>query len=145
MVSSSLRFAAILAASLVSGCSDDGSDGADTPTDVPLSFAADIHPILVMKCSDSSSQCHSATTRGPFQPGHAAPDTDDAYAQVTSTGVSGQLIYERILARVTTTGATSMPPPYANPPCEGAVGAPGCITEAELAKIQAWVDQGAPP
>jgi hypothetical protein len=54
-----------------------------------------------------------------------------------------ELVYERILARITSETA-SMPPDYANPPCSGMIGAPGCITDAELALIQEWIAQGTP-
>ena len=147
---------------LVVGCSDDGSNdgggaagtsagaagtggGAAGAGGGPVSFAADIHPILVLKCSDQASQCHSSPNNGPFQPGHGATSADVAYAETQELSGAGEPIYERILERVTTEGPMSMPPPYANPPCEGEVGAPGCLSEAEVALLRAWVEQGTPP
>ncbi len=149
-------FALLAVAGILSGCSDDdsssegpstagtaGSGGGGSGADA-VSFAADIHPILTLRCSDQASQCHSAD-RGPYQPGHAAPDVDAAYAATQGQGSTGEPVYERMLARVTADGPTSMPPPYANPPCEGAIGTPGCLSEAELALLEAWIEQGAPP
>jgi hypothetical protein len=151
--------AIVVAAALLFGCSDDSSNdaasgaggggtggGAGAGGGVgTVSFAADIHPILVLKCSDQASQCHTSINNGPFQPGHAAPDVDDAYEETQEPSSGGEPIFERMLARVTTDGPMSMPPPYANPPCEGEIGSPGCISEAELALLQAWIDQGTPP
>jgi hypothetical protein len=152
-------WAIVVAAALSFGCSDDASNdavgGAGTGGGGgaagagggigAVSFAADIHPILVMRCSDQASQCHTSINNGPFQPGHAATNVEDAYEETQEQSGSDELIYERMLERVTTDGPMSMPPPYANPPCEGRVGAPGCISEAELALLQAWIEQGTPP
>jgi hypothetical protein len=83
---------------------------------------------------------------GPFRPGHAAAETEAAYAATQQAGLNGQAVYERIIARVTSADpAQIMPPPYAEPPCEGAIGASGCLTEDELGLLRAWVAQGAPP
>jgi len=126
-------------------CSDDagGSGAGGTSASEPLGFAADIHPILLAKCSGSS--CHGISM-GPFRPGHAAPDVNEAYAETQRIGLMQQPVYERILARTSSEDpARVMPPPYAAPPCDGALGAPGCLTQGEFAQIQAWVDQGAPP
>jgi hypothetical protein len=108
-----------------------------------VTFAEDIHPILLAKCGDSD--CHSGS-RAPFQPGHGAADVDDAYEATQEIGVEDEPVYERILFRITTTvPGLMMPPSYAEPPCEGTIGAPGCISEDELELIQAWIDGGAPP
>jgi hypothetical protein len=129
-------------------CSDDsGSDAGGgaggTGSPEPISFAADIHPILLAKCS--GTRCHGMPM-GLFLPGHAAVDGDAAYAATQQEGLNGQAVYERILARVSSVDpAQMMPPPFAMPPCEGAIGAPGCVTEGELELLEAWVDQGAPP
>jgi hypothetical protein len=140
----------IVAGALAFGCSDDASDdgaggGAGGSADGAVSFAADIHPILVLKCSDQSSQCHSSPNNGPFQPGHAATAAAVAYAEAQELSSSGEPIFERMLERVTTEGPSSMPPPYANPPCDGEVGTPGCLSEAEVALLRAWIEQGTPP
>lgn len=144
--------ACAVVAALSLGCSDDSGDpaegggaGGSGGADGPVSFAADIHPILVMKCSDQASQCHSSPNNGPFQPGHANVSATVAYAQTQMPSGGGEAIYERMLERVSAEGPLSMPPPYANPPCEGEIGTPGCLSEAELALLRAWVDQGAPP
>jgi hypothetical protein len=144
----------VVVAALALGCSDDSTNegpnggGAGAGGGGPagaVSFATDIHPFLLVKCSDQASQCHSSPNNGPFQPGHAATSASVAYAETQELSSAGEPIYERMLARVTADGPMSMPPPYANPPCEGEVGAPGCISEAELALLQAWIDQGTLP
>lgn len=145
----------------VFGCSDDAGDGtasagaggsagaaggggAAGSGAEAVSFAADIHPILSMKCS--GSDCHGRDQGSTLQPGHGAADVDDAYDATQDVNLMGQPIYQRILARVTSADPrTMMPPNYANPPCSGVIGAPGCISEAELALLQAWVAQGALP
>lgn len=126
-------------------CSDDsGAGGAGGTSSIgAVGFATDIHPILVAKCSGST--CHTEDSR-PFRPGHAADDVETAYAATQAAGVDGAPVYERIIVRASSEDAVSiMPPEYADPPCLGAVGAPGCLTAQELATIQAWVAQGAPP
>jgi len=149
-----------VAGALAVGCSDDGSNAGDgggtggmggsagtggSAGDGAVSFAADIHPILVLKCSDQASQCHSSPNNGPFQPGHGATSADVAYDETQELSSAGEPIYERMLERVTTEGPMSMPPPYANPPCEGEVGAPGCLSEAEVELLRTWIEQGTPP
>jgi hypothetical protein len=130
--------AALLAAMLMFACSsDDGDSGPRTVT-----FTNDIHPILQMKCGGSGSGCHGVD-QAPIQPGHGAADVAAAYEATQEVGRMDELVYERILARITSETA-SMPPDYANPPCSGMIGAPGCITEAELALIQEWIAQGTP-
>jgi hypothetical protein len=119
-----------------------GDDEGGTPTE-PLSFAEDVHPILLLKCAGSG--CHSDDTG--FQPGHAAPVASDAYMVTQRLSSDGVPVYERILAR--TSGMDPygfMPPTTFGPmPCQGALGAPGCLTVAEYALIEEWVAQGAPP
>jgi len=106
-----------------------------------VSFATDIHPIFLAKCAGSG--CHSVAN--PYQPGHAAEDVNAAYAAATGVTASGDPVYERILARTSGDDPRgSMPPPYALTPCQGALGAPGCVTQAEFDLIQDWVDQGRP-
>lgn len=136
---------ALLAAMLMFACSSEDSDGSSEDPDdgpEPVTFAADIHPILQMKCSGAGSGCH-AVDQAPIQPGHAAADVDAAYEATQEVGTTGAPIYERILARVTNEAAM-MPPDYANPPCSGMIGAPGCLSEAELELIEAWIAQGTP-
>jgi hypothetical protein len=141
----------MVAAALVFSCSDDapgdgaGGTGGSGGPDGAVGFAADIHPILVLKCSDQASQCHSSPDNGPYQPGHGATSVAVAYAETQELSASGEPIYERMLARVTTEGPMSMPPPYASPPCDGEVGTPGCLSEAEVELLRAWIEQGTPP
>jgi hypothetical protein len=129
-------FAGALALSLSVGCSDDSEPGSGM--DAAPSFAADIHPILLAKCSGSG--CHSNPNM--FQPGHAAADVNEAYAATQATSASyGGPVYERILLRGSGTAAQGFMPPS----CSGPVGAPGCLTVEEVALIRDWVEQGAPP
>jgi hypothetical protein len=161
--------AALVAATFVLACSsddsDDGGGGASGGTGgtggtgggnggggaggmqmpAAVTFANDIHPILQMKCSGAGSSCHGVD-QAPYQPAHGSSDVDEAYEATQGDGVTGEPVYERILERITSDDPTSiMPPSYASPPCEGAIGAPGCITAAELALIEAWIEQGTPP
>jgi hypothetical protein len=139
-----------LAASwLALACGDDSSSDAGSPDagsagsgmggmgGDAVSFAEDIHPILLAKCSGSS--CHSAAN--PFLPGHAAPDVDDAYEATQSTSTLNGPVYERIAIRGSGASAAGFMPPS----CSGPVGAAGCLTEEELALIDAWVAADAPP
>lgn len=143
-----LRRVCWLVAALVACSDDSGSDGGGaaaggTRSTEPVSFATDIHPILLARCSGST--CHSSPM-GPFRPGHAASDIDAAYAATQQAGLNGQAVYERIIARASSADpAQLMPPSYAMPPCGGAIGAPGCLTEDELGLLEAWAAQGAPP
>jgi hypothetical protein len=104
-----------------------------------VSFAEDIHPILLAKCSGSGSGCHS--TANPFLPGHAQPDVADAYEATQSMSTLGVPVYERIAIR----GSGAGPAGFMPPSCSGPVGSEGCLTEEELALIQAWVAADAPP
>ena len=106
-----------------------------------VSFAEDIHPIFLAKCAGSG--CHSVAN--PVQPGHAAADVEDAYIAATGITSLSAPAYERILIRIASPDpATMMPPSYASMPCEGALGAPGCVTQVEFDLIQDWVEQGRP-
>jgi hypothetical protein len=137
----------LMVASLALGCSDEetpgGSGGMGGGGMGPaVSFAADIHPILLMKCG--AGECHGIDNL--FQPGHGSADVEVAYAATQRTS-AGAPVYERILLR--TSGMDEygfMPPETFGPmPCQGALDAPGCLTTAEWELIQAWVSQGAPP
>jgi hypothetical protein len=125
------------------GCSDDDMDtggmgGQGGSGAVAVTFTADIHPILQMKCG--LSNCHDQPN--PFIPGHGAADVNVAYMQATQIGSLNQPIYDRILIRAGSTDPLVMMPP--NPPCEGALGRPGCLTQDEYDLIKEWVDQGHP-
>ncbi len=135
-----LLAATLLPATLLFACSSDEGD-AEPSGPEPVTFSADIHPILQMKCGAGSS-CHGID-QAPFQPGHGATDVQEAYVATQGRGRMDEPVYERILARITSEAAM-MPPNYANPPCSGMIGAPGCITEAELALIEEWIAQGTP-
>ena len=122
---------------------DDGQGGSGGAPPA-VSFAEDIHPIFLAKCSGSS--CHS--NANSFIPGHGAEDVAVAYAEATRLSLMGEPVYDRILVRTNSPdAATMMPPPYApstpdRPACQGALGQPGCVTQAEFDLIQDWVDQG---
>ena len=117
-----------------------GSGGSGGSSAAPsVTFTKDIHPILQAKCGTSG--CHDMPNL--FMPGHGAADVNVAYTEATSMGSLGMPIYTSILARISSTMPGSiMPPTYATPPCEGALGAPGCVTQEEFDLIQEWVDQG---
>ena len=126
---------------MLSACSDAGDGGSGSAE--PVSFALDVHPILLAKCSGSS--CHGVPM-GPFRPGHAVADAAAAYEATQLQGLNGQPVYERILARTSSSEPNQiMPPPFASPPCNGVIGSPGCLTRDELRLIEDWVAQGAPP
>jgi hypothetical protein len=135
--------ASLALATLAFGCSGDSEEPGDAPSGPDMvTFTADIHPILQLKCGRSG--CHDGS-QVPTLPAHGAADLQEAYDATQATGLNGEPVYERILTRVSTTEpGFMMPPSYTNPPCSGVVGAPGCITEAELALIQEWIAQGAP-
>jgi hypothetical protein len=117
-----------------------GGSGGAPPSDV--TFTEDIHPILLAKCG--ASGCHDGANE-PILPGHGAADVEEAYEATQSLYQGGQPVYERILARITSTEpGLMMPPDFANPPCRGTIGTPGCITQAELDLIEAWIDAGTP-
>lgn len=146
--------AALIAAALCFGCSSDDSDdggngnggtgggsgGSGGQMPPAVTFTSDIHPLLLTKCG--GSQCHNGD-QAPFLPGHAAEDVMEAYQATQGTSFTGDPVYERILARVTDESAM-MPPDFANPPCEGVIGMGGCLSQAEVDLIAAWVEAGAP-
>jgi hypothetical protein len=124
------------------GAASDGAVGAADGGAGQLGFARDVHPIFLAKCAGAG--CHS--TGNAYQPGHASADVAVAYAATQGVTGDGAPVYARILAR--TSGKDprgSMPPPYATPPCQGAPGAPGCLTVAEFELIEAWVNSGMQP
>ena len=126
-----------LVASCALGCGGGDGDAEDAPP--PITFTKDIHPILVAKCGTSG--CHDMANL--FMPGHGSRDVNVAYEQATGVGSLGMPIYDRIIARVSSADPGSvMPPPYAVPPCEGAIGKPGCVTQDELDLIKEWVADG---
>lgn len=123
------------------GCGDDGGDGGPSngtggQGGAQVTFTRDVHPILVAKCGDSF--CHDSPDSG--LPGHGAADVDEAYEAVTGLSYAGGPVYERILVRVA--DPIAMMPPA--PRCNGGIGQPGCITQAELDVLEAWVAQGRP-
>jgi hypothetical protein len=154
--------AALVVATFVLACSSDDSDdagggasggsggasggsGGGMQMPAAVTFANNIHPILQMKCGGTGSMCHGID-QAPYQPAHGSSDVDEAYGATQEDGVTGDPVYERILERITSDDPVSiMPPSYASPPCQGAIGAPGCITAEELALIEAWIEQGTPP
>lgn len=106
-----------------------------------LTFTADIHPILLAKCG--ASDCHDGDQE-PFLPGHGAADVMDAYAATQAMSVLGGPVYERIQERINDESAM-MPPTFASPPCQGEIGTPGCLSQAEVDLIEAWIEAGTPP
>jgi hypothetical protein len=117
-----------------------GSGGSGMPMPPAVSFTEDIHPILQAKCG--ASTCHDGE-QAPILPGHGAADVQEAYEATQATSFTGEPVYERILERVTDETAM-MPPDFASPPCMGEIGTPGCLTQAEVDLIEAWIEAGAP-
>jgi hypothetical protein len=109
------------------GDAGDGDASSDGGLSGAVSFAADIHPIFVSRCNP----CHVDDTAGGHNVG--GPDVDAAYTDAVREA-------EDILVRVNGGG---MPPSYAEPPndCAGGPGDPGCVSVADFALIQTWVDQ----
>jgi hypothetical protein len=132
-----------LAVACLLGCGDEGDDessngqggGSGAPQ---VTFTDDVHPILVAKCGDSS--CHGSADS--FLPGHGVTDAAVAYQEVLDSSPAGGPVYERILVRINAEPNSIMPPTYAG--CGGAIGEPGCLTQAEYDIIEAWVEQGHP-
>src|SRR5687767_4208763 len=133
--------ASLAVASLTFGCSSVSDEPANPPSGPePVTFTADIHPILLAKCG-TSGFCHDGSTSA--LPAHGAADVQVAYDATQATGLGSERVYQLILTRLSTDNPDlMMPPSYADPPCSGVVGAPGCITEAELALIEEWIAQG---
>lgn len=106
------------------GLGDASTDGGISGT---VSFAADVHPILVASCGP----CHVTDSSGGHNVG--SEDVDAAYADAVEYGAA---ILER-------TNGGGMPPAYAAPPnnCAGGPGDPGCLSVQEYAQIQTWVAQ----
>lgn len=128
---------------LDAGAPDAGDAGGGAPADGGLgdastdggvsgvvSFASDVHPIFVARCTP----CHAPPT---MSGGHnvADEDVDAAYADAVQFSAS---ILER-------TNGGGMPPSYADPPNNCASGDgpgdPGCLTVEEYALLQTWVAQ----
>jgi hypothetical protein len=132
-----------LAVACALGCGDESGDGGSANGQGGgggdrVTFTEDIHPILVAKCGDA--MCHGDADA--FLPGHAVADAAVAYQEVLDTSPAGGPVYERILVRISAEPNAIMPPNYAG--CMGAIGAEGCISQAEYDLIDAWVDQGHP-
>jgi hypothetical protein len=128
-----MLWCSIAASSLACGGDNSGSE------DAQVTFTKDIHPILQMKCGKSS--CHDSANS--FLPGHGVADVNVAYTEATRIWSGGQPVYELILLRVASDNPSEiMPPTYAG--CDGKLGAPGCISQAEYDLIKEWVDEGHP-
>jgi hypothetical protein len=125
------------AGALDGGPSDAGGDGGDVLDDASVarrdlvSFATDIHPIFEMACGP----CHVELEYGGHNVGG---ELDRAYQQAVALG-------QTLVTRIAGGG---MPPPNAAPPNDcGAQGRgsepgdQGCLTVAEVALVQAWIDQ----
>jgi len=157
-------------AALWFGCSDDSSDGDDTTGGTSsggsagtnagtanagtsnagnggtgggdaVSFATDVYPLLRMRCGLSG--CHDGSS-APVLPAHGAADEAVAYEATQDISMIDNMtpVYRRILLRAS--GATDFG--FMPPDCgEGPIGAEGCLSQAEVDLIQAWVEQGAPP
>ena len=112
---------------VVTDAGDAGDAGDVEVAPAEVSFAAQIHPILRVRCAP----CHETQ----FEGGHnaASPDLDEAYGFSRNLG-------SRLTERINGGG---MPPSYAPPPqnCDGPPGSPGCVGVEEFALIERWVGQ----
>ena len=114
------------------GALDAGADASSDASASPgvVSFAADIHPIFEASCGP----CHVTDGSGGHNVGG---ELATAYADAVRAG-------QTLILRVDGGG---MPPPYAPEPnnCgdEGGdqPGDPGCLSVAQVALIQNWIDQ----
>jgi len=124
-------------AGLDGGLADAGdagdAEGGDASADLAdlVSFAADIHPIFEISCGP----CHVDLEYGGHNVGG---ELDAAYQQAVALG-------QTLVTRIDGGG---MPPSNAAPPNDcGAQGRgsepgdQGCLTVAEVALVQAWIDQ----
>jgi hypothetical protein len=102
----------------------DAGDGGPVVSNGPVSFAADIYPIVTANCVP----CHATDYSG----GHnvASPDEAEAYG-------FAQNLRGTILERV---NGGNMPPT-----CYGQPGDPNCLSVAEVDLIRRWSAQCYPP
>jgi hypothetical protein len=108
---------------------DDDEEPAGEPAEEPaaggdLSFATDIQPIFNVTCGP----CHAE--QGLYGVSIGDPDIETAYQSAVD-------LEDRVLDRI---GSGTMPPPCSG----GAPGDSGCITEEDLADVEAWYAAGAP-
>jgi cytochrome c553 len=96
----------------------------DPPAASALSFEDDIQPIFNQTCGP----CHAETGQSGVSIGD--PDIPTAYESAVN-------FEARVLARI---DIGTMPPPCLG----GAPGDPGCISEEDLADVEAWYAAGAP-
>jgi hypothetical protein len=92
-----------------------------------VGFAADIHPILAMRCGP----CHVTD----FSGGHNVASADLMEAYGYASELKG-IILERV-------NGGGMPPSEAG--CDGPLGSPGCVTQAEFELMERWAAQCFPP
>jgi hypothetical protein len=109
-------------------------DDDDDPPAAAVDFTQ-VFPVLVARCGG----CHGANAPGN-RPRFAQTGNEAASSMATQAiSPIGGPVSGRILLRAVT--ARNMPPA-----CNGAaLGSNGCISVAEGALLQAWVDQGAQP
>jgi hypothetical protein len=104
---------------------DDAPPAADdAPAAGALSFASDIQPIF-------------NTTCGPCHAGQATAGVDIGNSDIDVALESARDREDRVLARL---GAGTMPPGCGG----GSPGDPNCISEDDLADVEAWYEAGAP-
>lgn len=89
-----------------------------------VTFEADVFPILSTACAP----CHAGSTFGGNDVG--GPDLETAFDEASR-------VADRVVARISAGG---MPPACAG----GEPGDSGCVSEEDLATIEAWVEAGLP-
>jgi hypothetical protein len=102
----------------------DAGDGGPVVSNGPVSFAADIYPIVTANCVP----CHATDYSG----GHnvASPDEAEAYGFAQNLGGT---ILERVNGG------------YMPPDCNGPPGDPNCLSVAQVDLIRRWSAQCFPP
>ncbi|HTV24791.1 MAG TPA: hypothetical protein VMG12_39130 [Polyangiaceae bacterium] len=100
------------------------ADDEPAPAGGDISFATDVQPIFNSTCGP----CHAEQGLAGVSIGN--PDIDTAYDSAVDRE-------EGVFRRIE---AGTMPPPCGG----GAPGDPGCISEEDLATIEAWYDAGTP-
>jgi hypothetical protein len=104
------------------GSSMSGGAGGASMSAGSLSFAEDVHPILVARCGS----CHATNL---FLPRFASSDVQAAYD--VAVDLSDTI--------VDVIDAGEMPPACGGPP-----GGNGCVSQAEFEVIESWVADGTP-
>lgn len=125
---SASRIASVFALALVGACSSSGDDKTTSTTDAGTAAAAmpcEVSDVLVANCQ----KCHSDP------PVNAAPMPLVSLANLAARAKSdpSKTVAEMMKVRINQTGSSAMPPPSS-----------GQMPKADLDRLNAWLDKGAP-